>query len=197
LSHYHGAHGKAPPATASCDYERGGGQDERPTYETDEFFIAPVGPVTRKAQAGLAERAVLWRRQVSRTRAAPSSSSCRSAWSERSSGSLPAALWCRHHRHPRGRLQPLPKPRTAHHSRPGGTAAGRHPPHRALLTARATGQRGPGEGASKPRARACSTASARRCAPSFEYTLPMWVLTVVTETDSSLAISAADKWVGR
>ena len=41
------------------------------------------------------------------------------------------------------------------------------------------------------------TASARRCAPSLAYRLRRWVLTVVVETYSSLAISGAVMWVGR
>ena len=64
--------------------------------------------------------------------------------------------------------------------------------------------RGPGlsqrwgaEGASRPRARADPTASARLCAPSLAYRLRRWVLTVLVETDSSRAISGADRWVGR
>jgi DNA-binding transcriptional LysR family regulator len=53
------------------------------------------------------------------------------------------------------------------------------------------------DGASRPRARAVSTASARLCAPSLAYRLRMCVLMVVVETDSWPAISGADRWVGR
>jgi transposase-like protein len=49
------------------------------------------------------------------------------------------------------------------------------------------------EGASRPRVRAHSTASARLCAPSLAYRLRRWVLTVLVETDSSVATSGADK----
>jgi len=62
---------------------------------------------------------------------------------------------------------------------------------------RLTGQRCRAEGASMPRARADSTASARLCALSLAYRLRRWVLTVLVDTDSSPAISGADKWVGR
>src|SRR6516162_10802287 len=58
-------------------------------------------------------------------------------------------------------------------------------------------QRWGAEGASRPRARADSTAPARLCAPSLAYRLRRWVLTVLGETDSSPAISGADRWVGR
>jgi hypothetical protein len=54
-----------------------------------------------------------------------------------------------------------------------------------------------GEDASRPRAGADSTASVRLCTPSLAYGLRRWVLTVVVETDSSLAISGADRYVGR
>jgi hypothetical protein len=43
------------------------------------------------------------------------------------------------------------------------------------------GQGRRGDGASSPRARACSTASWRRCAPSLSYRWRMWVLTVFTD----------------
>jgi len=52
-------------------------------------------------------------------------------------------------------------------------------------------------GASRPRARARSTASARRCAPSWVCRLRMWVLTVLCETCSSRAISGRVRLVGR
>jgi len=58
-------------------------------------------------------------------------------------------------------------------------------------------QRARAEGASRPRVRADSTASARLWTPSLAYRLRMWVLTVLVETDSSPAISGADRWVGR
>src|SRR5262245_45004802 len=54
-----------------------------------------------------------------------------------------------------------------------------------------------GEGASRPRARARATVSARRCAPSLAYRWRIWVRTVLTETYSSPAISGPDRWVGR
>src|SRR5215472_6977422 len=54
-----------------------------------------------------------------------------------------------------------------------------------------------GEGASRPRARARSTVSNRRCVPSLAYRWRMWVLTVLCETCSSLAICCADRLVGR
>jgi NADH ubiquinone oxidoreductase, 20 Kd subunit len=52
-------------------------------------------------------------------------------------------------------------------------------------------------GASSPRRRARSTASARRCVPSLAYSLRMWVFTVLRETYSSPAISGAVRLVGR
>jgi DNA-binding transcriptional ArsR family regulator len=52
-------------------------------------------------------------------------------------------------------------------------------------------------GASRLRARADSTASARVYAPSLAYRLRTWVLTVLAETDSSVAMPGADRWVGR
>jgi DNA-binding transcriptional ArsR family regulator len=52
-------------------------------------------------------------------------------------------------------------------------------------------------GASRLRARADSTASARVCAPSLAYRLRTWVLTVLAETDSSVAMAGADRSVGR
>jgi len=54
-----------------------------------------------------------------------------------------------------------------------------------------------GEGASRPRARARATVSARRCVPSLAYRWRRWVLTVLCETYSSLAISGPDRLVGR
>lgn len=57
----------------------------------------------------------------------------------------------------------------------------------------AVDQRRDAEGASRLRARAEATASALRCTPSLAYRLRMWVLTVAIETDSSLAISGADR----
>ena len=48
-------------------------------------------------------------------------------------------------------------------------------------------QRWCADGASRPRTRADSTASARLCAPSLAYRLPMWVLTVLVETDPQIA----------
>src|SRR5450755_2441572 len=54
-----------------------------------------------------------------------------------------------------------------------------------------------GDGASRPRARACATASVRPCAPSLPHTWRTCVRTVFTDTDSSRAISGADKLVGR
>jgi hypothetical protein len=54
-----------------------------------------------------------------------------------------------------------------------------------------------GAGASRPRARARSTASCRRCTPSLPYRLRMWVLTVLTDRYSWPAISGTDKLVGR
>ena len=50
-----------------------------------------------------------------------------------------------------------------------------------------------GLGASRPRARARATASARVCVPSLAYRWPMWVLTVLCETYSSLPICRIDK----
>jgi nitroreductase len=60
-----------------------------------------------------------------------------------------------------------------------------------------TSQRPRGEGASRPRARACSTASWRRCTPSLSYRWRMWVLTVFTDKYNSSAISGAESLVGR
>lgn len=54
-----------------------------------------------------------------------------------------------------------------------------------------------GAGASMPKARASSTASVRRCAPSFSYRCRMCVRTVCTDSDSSPAISEAARLVGR
>src|SRR5262245_60145859 len=54
-----------------------------------------------------------------------------------------------------------------------------------------------GEGASRPRVRACSTVSALRCVPSLAYRWRMWVRTVLTETYSSPAISGPERLVGR
>ena len=54
-----------------------------------------------------------------------------------------------------------------------------------------------GEGASRPRARARATISARVCVPSLAYRWEMWVLTVLCETYSSRAISRTDRLVGR
>ena len=54
-----------------------------------------------------------------------------------------------------------------------------------------------GLGASRPRARARATASARVCMPSLAYRWPMWVLTVLCETYSSLPICRIDRLVGR
>ena len=56
---------------------------------------------------------------------------------------------------------------------------------------------GSGEGASRPRARARVTASARVCVPSLAYRWVMWVLTVLCETYSSSAICRIDRLVGR
>jgi hypothetical protein len=53
------------------------------------------------------------------------------------------------------------------------------------------------EGASRPRARARSTASWRLWTPSLAYRWRRWVLTVFTERNSSLAISCTVRWVGR
>jgi hypothetical protein len=53
------------------------------------------------------------------------------------------------------------------------------------------------EGASRPRARARSTASWRLWTPNLAYRWRVWVPTVFTETNSSLAISCAVRWVGR
>jgi signal transduction histidine kinase len=53
------------------------------------------------------------------------------------------------------------------------------------------------DGASRLRARARSTASARLCAPSFSYTCRRCVRTVFTDTDSWPEISGADRLVGR
>lgn len=55
----------------------------------------------------------------------------------------------------------------------------------------------PGGGASSPRARARATASVRPCTPSLRNRWRMCVRTVVTDTDSSWAISGTDKLVGR
>jgi len=74
------------------------------------------------------------------------------------------------------------------------TSASAMPPQ---VTPDQAGAGGRAEGASRPRARADPTASDRLCAPSLAYTLRRWVLTVLVETDSSPAISGADKWVGR
>ena len=54
-----------------------------------------------------------------------------------------------------------------------------------------------GLGASRPRARARATVSARVCVPSLAYRWRMWVLTVLRETYSSLPICAAGRLVGR
>jgi uncharacterized membrane protein YeiH len=54
-----------------------------------------------------------------------------------------------------------------------------------------------GEGASRPSARARSTASARVCVPSLAYRWEIWVLTVLCETYSSLPICRIDRLVGR
>jgi hypothetical protein len=54
-----------------------------------------------------------------------------------------------------------------------------------------------GDGASRPRALARATVSARPCVPSLAYTWRMWVLTVLCETYSSFAISGPDRLVGR
>jgi hypothetical protein len=54
-----------------------------------------------------------------------------------------------------------------------------------------------GDGASKPRARARVTASVRRCTPSLAKMWRECVRTVFSDTDSSPAISRADKLVGR
>ena len=54
-----------------------------------------------------------------------------------------------------------------------------------------------GEGASRPRALARATVSARRCVPSLAYRWRMWVLTVLCEMYSSFAISGIDRSVGR
>src|ERR1700722_10308474 len=59
------------------------------------------------------------------------------------------------------------------------------------------GQGRRGDGASRPRARACSTASWRRCAPSLSYRWRMWVLTVFTDRYISSAISGVESFVGR
>src|SRR5262249_41615619 len=56
---------------------------------------------------------------------------------------------------------------------------------------------GSGEGASRPKARARATASARVCVPSLAYRWVMWVLTVLCETYSSPAISGPVRLVGR
>ena len=53
-----------------------------------------------------------------------------------------------------------------------------------------------GDGASRPRPRARSTASVRPCAPSLANRWRMCVRTVCTDTDSSRAISGVDKLVG-
>jgi hypothetical protein len=54
-----------------------------------------------------------------------------------------------------------------------------------------------GEGASRPRARARATVSARRCVPSLAYRWRRWALTVLSETYSSSAISGPVRLVGR
>src|SRR5579862_911823 len=54
-----------------------------------------------------------------------------------------------------------------------------------------------GDGASRPRPRARATASVRPCAPSLAKRWRTCVRTVCTDTDSSRAISGADKLVGR
>jgi hypothetical protein len=54
-----------------------------------------------------------------------------------------------------------------------------------------------GDGASKPRARACATAWVRLRAPSFWYRCRWWVLTVFTDRYNSPASSGADRLVGR
>lgn len=53
------------------------------------------------------------------------------------------------------------------------------------------------DGASRPRARGRSMASARLCAPSFSYACRICVRTVFTDTDSWPAFSGADRLVGR
>jgi hypothetical protein len=78
--------------------------------------------------------------------------------------------------------------------RPGTPSArpacpGRQPARVALPDSR--------EGASRPSARARSTASARVCVPSLAYRWEMWVLTVLCETYSSPAICRIDRLVGR
>src|SRR3984885_9715087 len=54
-----------------------------------------------------------------------------------------------------------------------------------------------GDGASRPRSRARATASVRRWAPSLTNRWRMRVRTVVTDTDSSRAVSGADRFVAR
>src|SRR6185437_7065139 len=51
------------------------------------------------------------------------------------------------------------------------------------------GAGGRAEGASRPRARADPTASARLCAPSLTYRLRRWVLIVLVATDPDLALA--------
>src|SRR5271155_157432 len=53
------------------------------------------------------------------------------------------------------------------------------------------------DGASRPKARARSTASWRPGTPSLAYRWRRWVLTVFAERNSSLAISCTVRWVGR
>ena len=59
------------------------------------------------------------------------------------------------------------------------------------------GQRLSEEGESRPSSRARFTASARLCTPSLAYTLRKWVLIVLSDTNSSAAISGAGRLVGR
>ena len=59
------------------------------------------------------------------------------------------------------------------------------------------GQRLSEEGESRPSSRARFTASARLCTPSLAYTLRKWVLIVLSDTNSSAAISGPRRLVGR
>jgi Major Facilitator Superfamily len=85
--------------------------------------------------------------------------------------------------------------------RPGEPAGPTLPAPRPSARMRRQPERGAwprcGEGASRPRARARATVSARRCVPSLAYRWRRWVRTVLCETYNSLAISGPDKFVGR
>ena len=89
----------------------------------------------------------------------------------------------------RGRQRTGPGVRPGNPRRPDPVCPGRQPGRVAWPRC--------GEGASRPRARARATASARVCVPSLAYRWLMWVLTVLCETYSSPAISGPVRLVGR